>query len=533
MLSSMIHQRRYLTLLLLLFAFLLSVGVLEAQPRRRTDTTRSDSDSESKPENLGPAINSSSQEVAPIISYDGRTLYFHRFYHPGNVGGTDDAEDIWYSTLGSDGRWKPAVNLGAPLNNTSANFISGVTPDGNTLLVGNIYYKDGGFNRGISMSHRTRTGWSFPDSLRIDGYVDLGRWRYFSLSPDGQTMIIEVVAYDTRGEDDLYVSFRQPDGSWSRPLNLGADINTAGSEITPFLAGDGRTLYFSTNGRGGYGDMDVFVTRRLDDSWTSWSKPENLGPSINSRGWDTYYTVPASGEYAYYVSNTNSLGQEDIFRIKLPPEARPKPVALIRGRVLDARTRKPIGTAVYYETLPNGKRVGFAQSDTVAGNYQIILPTGSLYGFRAEAPGYIPVNDNLDTRKLTEYTELERDLLLVPIAKGESVRLNNIFFDTGKWDLRDESRPELDRLATFLRDNPETRVEIGGHTDNVGTQQSNQTLSQNRAQAVVDYLRSVGINQTRLVARGYGQLKPVAANSNDDGRQQNRRVEFTILNLQQ
>jgi len=515
--------------LLLALVLVLSHTTVQAQPRRRNDTTRPDG--ASRPENLGPAINSKYQEVAPIISYDGRTLYFHRFSHPGNVGGINDAEDIWYSTLGPDGRWKPAVNMGAPLNNESANFISGVTPDGNTLLVGNIYYPDGRFARGISMSHRTRTGWSFPDSLRIEGYVDLGRWRYFSLSPDGQTMIIEVVAYDTRGEDDLYVSFRQPDGSWSRPLNLGADVNTSASEITPFLAGDGRTLYFSSNGHGGYGDMDVFVTRRLDDSWTNWSKPENLGPTINSRGWDTYYTVPASGEYAYYVSNTNSLGQEDIFRVKLPPEARPKPVALIRGRVLDARTRKPIGTAVYYETLPNGRRAGIAQSDSTTGNYQIILPTGSLYGFRAEAPGYVPVNDNLDTRKLTEYTELERDLLLVPIAQGETVRLNNIFFDTGKWELRDESRPELDRLAAFLRDNPEARVEIGGHTDNVGAPQSNLTLSQNRAQAVVDYLRSVGIAPDRLVARGYGQRKPVATNGTDEGRQQNRRVESTILDL--
>jgi outer membrane protein OmpA-like peptidoglycan-associated protein len=219
----------------------------------------------------------------------------------------------------------------------------------------------------------------------------------------------------------------------------------------------------------------------------------------------------------------------DIMRIGLPEAARPKPVILVSGRVLDAKTKQPVVAQIHYELLPEGKDIGVARSGPTTGEYKITLPSGGRYAFRAEAPGYIAVNDNLDITTLKEYRELTRDLYLVPIEVGQTVRLNNIFFDFAKTILRDESFPELNRMADLLKSNPTMEIEIAGHTDNVGTDESNLALSRNRAIAVSDYLASKGINRSRMKVQGYGMSKPLATNDTEEGRQQNRRVEVKIL----
>jgi outer membrane protein OmpA-like peptidoglycan-associated protein len=221
----------------------------------------------------------------------------------------------------------------------------------------------------------------------------------------------------------------------------------------------------------------------------------------------------------------------DIFRFEVPKEHQPEPVITIRGTVYDTKTRKPIGARIFYETLPEGKEVGIANSDPVTGDYQIILPTGVLYGYLAESEGYLSVNANIDLKETEEYDELRKDLFLTPIELGASIRLNNVFFEFDKYDLKEESYPELNRTIDFLNENPEMRILVSGHTDNVGSEQYNMELSQKRAEAVVQYMIEQGnIPEERLVARGYGETMPVVSNDDEaEGRELNRRVEMKIL----
>lgn len=504
----------------LLFISLIStLSGLNAQPPSKV-----------KPENLGSTINSIYNEVGPIISYDGRTLYFQRFNHPDNVGGEMAGEDIWYSTLGSDGKWTQPKNIGSPLNNPDNNFVTAVTPDGNTLLVGNVYLPGGAMIGGISLTNRTQRGWEVPKKVVIDDFYNASNQSFYSLSPDGKTLIVEVEGHETFGTDDLYVSFRKEDGTWTRPGNLGSVVNSTGSEITPFLAADNQTLYFSSNGHGGSGDQDVFVTRRLDDSWTKWSKPENLGSTINTRGWDAYYTVPAAGDYAYFVSHVNSIGNGDIFRIKLPESARPKPVSILAGHVYDAVTRLPISSTVNYKSVIGAKEEGIARTDPTSGSYSLSLPAGGRYTLRAGAPGYREATEDVDLRKSSSYSEITRDIYLQPVGGGSAAVPKQILFDAGSADLRLNIKRSLDLLATEGKNPGVVRIEIIGHTDDMGTEEDNLELSNRRAAAVAEYLRNAGVPAESIEARGMGETQPEASNQTAAGRQSNRRavVEITM-----
>ncbi len=487
------------------------------------------------PENLGAGVNTSSDELFPIIAPNGKTLYFCRKNYPNNYG-ADKFEDIWYAEQEEDSTthqlfWGTAKNIGQPLNNQHPNFLCGILPDGNTMLVGNVYLPNGGVRGGISMSYRTTEGWSQPVRQQIMDYQVNKDVVNYSLAPDGKTLLMALDRNTSIGGMDLFVSFLQPSGKWSPPLNLGYDVNTPGDETTVFLASDGITLYFSSDGHNGYGNNDIFMTRRTDSTWQHWTEPQNLGPSINTSDWDAYFSLPASGEFAYFVSYKDTFGKGDIYRIAIPDALRPRPVTLMSGRVVDARTKKPIGAIIRYESLTTGREIGIARSDSLTGAYTISLPVGELYGFRAEADQYISINENIDLRNLEKYQEVKRDLRLVKLEKGQSVLVNNIFFDTGKWDLRPESDPELKRIADVLLRNPSMSITIAGYTDNVGAKKANLDLSQKRAQAVFTYFVQLGIEQKRLLAKGFGAEKPATSNKSEEGRQQNRRVEFIIDKL--
>lgn len=484
------------------------------------------------PENLGAGVNSPFDELFPIISPDGKTLYFCRKNYPGNYG-PDKFEDIWYSEQQEDSTthqliWGTAKNIGPPLNNQHPNFLCGILPDANTMLVGNWYLANGGVKGGISMSYRTTEGWSMPVRQQILDYQVNKEVVNYSLAPDGKTLLMALDRNTSLGGMDLFVSFLQPNGKWSPPLNLGRDVNTASDETTVFLASDGMTIYFSSDGHNGFGNNDIFMSRRLDSTWQRWTEPQNLGGSINTPDWDGYFSLPASGEFAYFVSFKDPSTKSDIYRIAIPDALRPRPVTLMSGKVLDARTKQPIGAIIRYESLTTGREIGVARSDSLTGAYTISLPVGELYGFRAESDKYISINENIDLRNLQKYQEVKRDLRLVKLEKGQSVLVNNIFFDTGKWDLRPESDPELKRLVEILQRNPSMAIRIEGYTDNVGAKKTNLELSQKRAQAVFAYFTQLGIEQRRLSTKGYGADKPVASNKSEESRQQNRRVEFVI-----
>ncbi|MFY9310581.1 MAG: OmpA family protein [Bacteroidia bacterium] len=483
-------------------------------------------------ENAGPQVNSQYDELAPYITPDGKKLFFVRVNHPQNTLMPEKTQDIWYCKLENNGTWGTAKHLGPPFNKTWYNSVFYQSADGNTRIIRGDFKKGSFKGSGFSSTHLLKDGWSEPEGINVKKYERMsnGKSAGICIGSDNKTMLFYLSEEDEKNCNyNLYVSFFQKDNTWSAPEPLGADINTAYYEMAPFLAADNITLYFSSDRPGGYGSNDIYMSRRLDDSWKKWSAPVNLGPSVNSSEWDAYYTIPASGNYAYMVSGKNSLGGTDIVKIKLAEEVKPKPVVLITGKVLDAKTKQPVSADIKYHYLPEGKEAGIANSNVSNGEYQIILPYGHTYGYRAEAPGYYAVSENLDLSDLKEYKEMVQDLYLVPIQTGEVIRLNNIFFNTGKWELKNESFIELNRVAELLKNNPTMQIAIAGHTDNVGADDINMQLSANRAKAVVDYLISQGITAERLSSEGFGKNKPVATNDTEEGKRENRRVEFTII----
>lgn len=483
----------------------------------------------SPPENLGPGINTASGELTPVVSSDGKALYFTRTYFAGNKGGATDYQDVYYSTF-NNGIWEKAVNLGAPVNNDAPNAVNAVSPDGNTLLLMNTYDSKGASQAmGLSLSHKVAAGWSLPKTLKIRNYYNKSAFNEYFLSGDNKVLLLALQRDDSYGTRDIYVSFLEQDDIWSTPKNLGSAINTPGTELSPFLAADGITLYFSSTGHPGYGKNDIFISRRLDDSWTNWSVPQNMGMPLNSKGIDAYYTIPASGAYAYFVSETKSAGSSDIFRIVLPSAVKPRPVVLIYGKVLNSKTLKPITTGITYRDLSTDSEAGTASSNPGDGSYKITLPYNRAYSFFAEKEGFYSVRDSIDVPDIKEYTEIERNIYLSPLEVGEAIPLRNVFFVRSEATLLSTSYPELNKLAKLLTDNPGIEIELSGHTDNVGSAEKNVVLSEQRVEKVKNYLSSKGVGEERISGKGYGGSRSIADNVKEETRKLNRRVEFKIL----
>jgi outer membrane protein OmpA-like peptidoglycan-associated protein len=483
-------------------------------------------------ENLGAAVNSQYAELSPTISPDGKKLFFIRTGHPENSSYPQPgSQDIWMTKLDSTGKWTAARHLNAPFNDELYNGIEGFSVDGNVRYIKGYYERGQYAGMGFSYFELTKEGWVGPKGIKVKGYEsgikDADRSISSCMHSDNQTLLMSFVPNDRKKSDhDLYVSFRKENGNFSEPMLL-PTVSSPYDEIGPFLASDGVTLYFGSNRPGGYGSHDIWMSRRLDDTWQKWSEPVNLGPEINTNDWDAYYSVAASGDVAYMVSSAGGFGNSDIVRITLKEEVRPNPVALVSGKVLDQKTGKPVEATITYYSLADNIEAGTARSNAT-GDYSIVLPYGKAYGFRAQAGGYYAVSENLDLTGLKSYQEIKRDLFLVPIEIGQVVRLNNIFFESGKATLKPESFEELDRVVKLLTDNPTMEIDLAGHTDNVGTDEANQQLSDDRSKAVYDYLTSKGILASRLSTKGYGETKPIDTNDTEDGRSKNRRVEFTI-----
>ncbi len=612
---------------------LLSLGSLAALAQRRQHHTVRDSIVISKDstiyrvDNLGPEINEGDLSSGPAISPDGKTLYFFKIDHPQNIRHT---RDIWVSEF-KDTAWTKAKHMDPPINNFGNNSVHSVTDSGRVLILHNRYLKNGTAKNGVSWSKKQEDGtWSFPKNVSIKKYKNLHDCSFF-LTEDGQFLLLAIKGKNSLGKQDLYVAFREGDQTddfnFSAPVNLGPVINTVGSEATAFLLPDNRTMFFSTDGRSDtHGGYDIYKTTRLDtNSWTSWSKPENIGAPFNTKDNEFYFSVPDSLDCVYmsrrYTDPQDSTSKSHIVRILLK---QPKPTGLIvSGKILDSFDKAPIKGTVKFIDLATGKEVGSYETDSAtafsatlkAGSryamiiespehfqkvdtldtrtldaverktiepeldrnymvlhghvldaktmkainaelfiinaktgeefkkihvdptkeYQAKLPIGGEYEFKyvARSEGYLNDENKIDLTGVTKYQERAMDILLQPKRKGITFTINNIYFAFNKSDLLAESFPELDKLADILKDAPEIRVEISGHTDNVGNDAYNQRLSQGRAQSVVNYLVGHGIPADQLVAKGYGESKPIRPNNTDANRAKNRRVEFKILEIRE
>lgn len=468
-----------------------------------------------KPVNLGDSINTSDLEYFPSLTIDGSKMIFTR-----RVASDED----FYESDFIDGRWSKAKPLGGKVNTNFNEGAQNISQDGQLLVFTGCNYPEGEGSCDLYFSIKTNTGWSEPQNL--GPVVNTDFWESSpSLSPDKRDLYFASSRAGGFGGRDIWVAHRMPNGKWSRPQNLGESVNTSGDESCPFIHADNETLYFNSNGHTGYGMTDLFFSKKINDS--IWAPAENLGYPINNIDDQGSLIVAADGKTAYYASDgADTRGGLDIYSFQLRDDIRPLKTLWVKGKVYDKKTYAGLPSSVELTNVKTDRIVSKIQTDE-DGNYLITLPVGNDYAFNVNRRGYLFYSDNFSITPNTDSVFIV-NIALQPIEKGASIVLKNIFFETGKFDLQNESKSELDKLVELLNDNPNLKIQIDGHTDNVGQQKDNLELSNNRAKSVVGYLLSKGINQQRLSFKGFGATKPVADNNTETGRAKNRRTELYV-----
>ena len=471
-----------------------------------------------KPISLGTEINTADDEYSPVATADEKTLIFTR-----QINGNED----FYQSVKKDGKWQKAAYLSNKINTPDFNEGSeAISQDGKFLFFTGCNRPDGLGRCDIYVAQKKGDDWGKPFDLSPP--VNTSGWESQpSISADGRTLYFVSNRKGGYGGYDIWKS-KLTEKGWGEPENLGPNINTAANEQSPFIHADDSTLYFCSNGWPGMGGQDLFVSKLGKNG--VWQKPENLGYPINTNGDESGLTISANGSTAYFASNNlNSAGGFDIYTFELPVKSRPHIVTYVKGIVQDIKTRQPLEAAVEIKDLLNGQPVFQDYSDATGGDFLATLTSGKNYGLNISKSGYLFFSENFSLAGHTANNPFDITVLLEPIEIGNKVILKNIFFDTNKFDLKPDSKPELEKLLDFLTVNPTLRVEISGHTDNVGNDQANQTLSENRAKAVYDYLVAGKISADRLVYKGYGKTQPIAPNATENDRSKNRRTEFKII----
>lgn len=474
-----------------------------------------------KPENLGPSINTKDQEYLAALTTDEGTLIFTR-----QINGNED----FYRSYQFDNKWSYAEylskNINTPLYNEGAQCIS---PDGQFLFFTGCNRPDGLGRCDIYISQKEGKDWSKPVNLGFP--VNTKGWESQpSLSSDGKTLYFVSDRDGGLGSYDIWKSKIGADGKWAMPENLGSNINTRFDEQSPFIHPDNKTLYFSSNGWVGLGNKDLFIARL--DSNKVWSRPENLGYPINTYGEESGLTINASGTKAFFSSNNYSgFGGFDIYSFNLPQNIRPEAVNYVKGIVFDEENKKRLGALVDIIDLKTGNSIHTSYSDAVDGSFLATMPKGNEYSLNASKDGYLFFSENFSIEKYKPGKPIVLEVPLQKIAVGKKIILKNIFFDSNKFELKETSKAELQKVIEFLTDNPKVKIQISGHTDDIGNDQSNLILSQNRSKAVFDYLVQHKIEPPRLQFKGYGETVPVADNKTTEGRANNRRTEFLITDI--
>ena len=467
---------------------------------------------------LSDAINSEDgSEYVPVISADGKTLLFCGQFRDDSIG----REDIFISHW-TDGKWSKATPLRELCTEDFNEAPLALSADGTKMIL----FKSGMLYTSIKGADQ----WLNP--VQMSDKINISNWQADAmLTSDGKAMLFAAKKqgdYETIASVNIFVSLSDEHGEWSTPIDLGPTINTGFTDRSPFLHPDMKTLYFSTNGRETRGGLDVYMSTRLrDDSWTEWSEPVSLGKEINTVGADCWYKISTDGQLAYFAKEGNN-GMYDIFSVTLPEHLRPTPVATISGKLTDPQGN-PVSTVMRWENLETHEQVGVSQTDPTDGAFFIVLPEGKNYGYYIDDTTHFPIANNIDLREKKEAMHIENNITVTPIKQmiEEQIPmpLNNLFFATNEYTLQPASINELERVAAILKDHP-YKVEIGGHTDDVGSDAANQKLSELRAEAVKEWLVEHGIEAKRLSAKGYGESKPVTSNATEEGRRRNRRVEI-------
>lgn len=482
------------------------------------------------PKNLGSGINSPYNDYHPSLTVDEATLIFTRM-RPADAetdNGGSQVEEDFYISRRENLEWQQAVPLGPPLNTHGNEGAHSISPDGRYFYFTGCDRPEGYGSCDLYISKREGDKWSKP--VNMGELINSGTWdAQPTIGPDGRTLVFTSRRAGGKGMADLWITYKRDNGTWTLPENLGDSINTPYDEFGPYLHPDGRTLFFSSEGHPGMGGKDIFYCKLKSDG--SWSKPVNLGYPINTKDDELHLIVSPDAKKGYFSSDREGgFGLRDLYVFDLYEAARPQPVTYMRGKIRDAKTMKPVAADVGVIDVETGEVRASTQSDKQNGEFLISLPSGSSYAVNAEATGYLFFSGNyVIGKELTYKDEFKVDILLSPVEAGSKVVLNNIFFEFGKANLLPQSKVELEKVDKFLDKNPLVRVEIGGHTDDVGDDASNQVLSEKRAASVVEYLIKLGVDAGRLESKGYGEKFPLATNATETGRAINRRTEFKIL----
>lgn len=478
---------------------------------------------EFQPKNIGKNINDSNYQYLPTLTMDNKLYFTER---------KDNNEDFYSADVSSLNADNFSVSLKTklppPLNSEDNEGAASISPDGRFLYFAKCNASDGFGSCDIYVSERNGNAWSKPKNLGEN--VNSPAWdSQPSIASDGRTLFFVSNREGGFGKSDIYYSYLRKDGTWTKAKNLGEKINTSENEISPFIHPSNTTLYFSSDGHIGMGGQDIFYSKIENGKFTS---PINIGYPINTDADETCFFVNSEGSIAFYASNAleENFGNTDIYFFDLYKQAQPTKVITLKGKILYDDFRKGNQALLEIKNLKTNRIIASTTSDKTNDKYLLALPIGEEYAMNVTCNGYLFYSENFSLKEINDsISTIEEDITLQAIKEGQGVVLKNIFFETNSFELKQESNAELQTLLELMQRNPNIRIEISGHTDNVGKDDYNLTLSENRAKNVKLWLTNNGIDSQRIVAKGYGKTKPIADNTTEEGRQQNRRTEFKII----
>lgn len=478
--------------------------------------------------NLGPVVNSPFPDYVPAVSADETVLIFtsRRDNTTGGKRDTDGEfmEDLYQSYKVNDSTWSSPIDIGNGINTDSHDACVALSPDGMELILYRVTGSDGG---DLYVSNLKGDQWSKP--VKLGNTINTKYWE-----PSATITADEKVIFFTSNRDggyggrDIYMTKMLENGQFGPAILLGPKINTPEDEDSPFIHADGKTLYFSSKGHKTMGGFDIFSCTINTETGDILTEPVNVGYPINTAGDDVFFVWSADNKRAYFSSERDGgYGEKDIYMLERQ-EAKAA-LVMVKGQIIHCDGKKPVAATIKVTDLATQKMVGVYNSNASTGKYTVVLPAGKNYGIAVEAPGFLFHSSNINIPLLENYIEIVDTVCMNKIQVGKAIVLRNVFFDVNKSVLRPESVQELDRLLAILNENPTLKIQISGHTDSDGNDESNLKLSDDRAKAVVQYLISKGIKADRLTYKGYGETKPMAPNDTPENKQLNRRTEFEII----
>jgi OmpA-OmpF porin, OOP family len=478
-----------------------------------------------KPEKLAAPLNRFAMQYFPALTADQRHLLF-----TGRLGSRPEQDENLFVSVRQEASWSEPVSISPDINTRQNEGAGSISGDGKTLVFASCDRPDSYGSCDLYISYRTGEKWSKPVNL---GAVVNGKgWdSQPSLSADGRTLYFASVRAGGQGAEDIWVTTRGADNTWSEPRNLGPGINTGGNENSPFIHPSGSTLYLASDGHPGLGQADIFKAHLGEQG--KWEQPQNLGYPLNTFENENSLFISTDNKTGYYsrqISHNQGQATVELFQFEVPAQWKSKEESIFaQGNVYDAKTKKPLQATVQLYDVATDSLVQQVHSDSQRGDYTIVLTEGKQYAMYVSADGYLLKSLSFDYTARKDFNPLTLDVYLDPLHTGANIVLNNLFFPSNKYTLEPTSRTELNKLVQFLTQHQSVRIQISGHTDDVGEAAFNLNLSRKRAQSVVDYLTQRGLGRSRLSVAGFGETKPVKPNDSDANRQLNRRIELKVL----